>query len=127
MSELLAELENHTAHYVEAVSACDFETVEKYYTADAVAVWEPGNPLSGDERRKYQREFLQARPRMAAKPRRQVFVTGETALMIVDRTIDITGADGTTEHLAGVGVDVLTRGEDGVWRYAIDDPFGQAD
>jgi uncharacterized protein (TIGR02246 family) len=125
MSELVAELENHTARYVEAVNAGDFETVEKFYTADAVAVWEPGKPLSGDERRKYQREFLEAGPRMAAKPR-QVFVTGETALMIVDWTIDITGADGTTEHLAGVGVDVLTRGEDGVWRYAIDDPFGQA-
>lgn len=124
MSQIVAELENHTARYVEAVNTGDFETVDGFYTADAIAVWEPGKPLTGDERRKYQREFLAAKPRMTAEPR-QIFVTGDTALMIVDWTIDTVGADGAPEHLTGVGVDVLALGEDGVWRYAIDDPFGQ--
>ncbi|MEU3714377.1 YybH family protein [Streptomyces catenulae] len=124
MAQLTADLERHTSQYVEAFNAGDFAAVDKFYTTDAVAVWEPGKPLTGDARRAYQREFLASRPKMTATPR-QVFVTGDTALMIVDWVIDGVDADGAPERLQGVGVDVLTLGEDGVWRYAIDDPYGQ--
>ncbi|MEW1614490.1 MULTISPECIES: SgcJ/EcaC family oxidoreductase [unclassified Streptomyces] len=124
MSQLTDNVEKHTAAYVEAFNAGDFETVESFYTEDAVAVWEPGKALSGDARRAYQREFLKSKPKMTAVPR-HTFVTGDTALLIVDWTIDTVDADGQPEHLKGVGVDVLRLGEDNVWRYAIDDPFGE--
>lgn len=124
MSQLTADLEKHTSRYVEAFNAGDFEAVEGFYTADAIAVWEPGKPLTGDARRAYQREFLARRPKMTANPR-QVFVTGDTALMIVDWVIDSVDDNGAPERLQGIGVDVLTLSEDGVWRYAIDDPYGQ--
>ncbi|WP_434598916.1 YybH family protein [Streptomyces sp. A5-4] len=124
MSQLTDNVEKHTAMYVEAFNSGDFETVESFYTEEAVAVWEPGKPLTGDARREYQREFFKSAPKMTAVPR-QTFVTGDTALLIVDWTIDTVDADGKPEHLEGVGVDVLRLGEDNVWRYAIDDPYGQ--
>jgi ketosteroid isomerase-like protein len=124
MSQLIADLETHTSRYVEAFNAGDFETVDGFYTPDAVAVWEPGKPLTGEARRSYQREFLARRPKMTAIPR-QRFVTGKTALMIVDWRIDSVDDNGEPERLEGIGVDVLSLGDDGVWRYAIDDPYGQ--
>ncbi|MER7394130.1 nuclear transport factor 2 family protein [Streptomyces sp. NPDC000151] len=124
MSQLDADLEKHTSQYVEAFNAGDFDTVDGFYTADAVAVWEPGKPLTGNARKEYQRAFLARRPKMTATPR-QSFVTGDTALMIVDWVIESVDDDGAPERLEGIGVDVLTRGEDRIWRYAIDDPYGQ--
>lgn len=117
--ELTDDAEQQTERYVQAFNSGNAEAVLKFYTEDAVAVWEPGRPLSGDEHRREVTEYVAAGAQMQAKTR-QAFVTGDTALLIVDWTMQAGG-----EHLSGVGVDVLRRGEDGKWRYAIDDPYGQ--
>lgn len=124
MSQLTDNIEKHTSLYVDAFNAGDFDTLDRFYTEEAVAVWEPGKPLTGQARREYQREFLARGPRMTAVPR-QSFVTGDTALLIVDWVIETTDDAGAPERLEGVGVDVLRLGEDAVWRYAVDDPYGQ--
>ncbi|WP_424210805.1 YybH family protein [Streptomyces sp. BI20] len=124
MTQLTNDVEKHTALYVEAFNAGDFDKVDSFYTEEAVAVWEPGQPLTGDARREYAREFFKNKPKMTAVPR-ESYVTGDTALLIVDWTIDTVDENGEPEHLSGVGVDVLRLGEDNVWRYAIDDPYGQ--
>ncbi|MBD0707542.1 MULTISPECIES: YybH family protein [unclassified Streptomyces] len=124
MAQLTQAVEKHTALYVEAFNAGDVDAVNAMYTEEAVAIWEPGKPLTGQARIDSVREFLAHGPRMTAVPR-QTFVTGDTALLVVDWTIDTTDGDGNTEHLAGVGLDVLRRGTDGNWRYAIDEPYGQ--
>ncbi|MFG3410101.1 YybH family protein [Streptomyces sp. NPDC048142] len=124
MSQLTNDVEKHTALYVEAFNAGDLDAVDAMYTEEAVAVWEPGIPLTGQARLDATREFLARGPKMTAVPR-QSFVTGDTALLIVDWTIDTKDANGKPEHLSGVGVDVLRKGEDGNWRYAIDDPYGE--
>lgn len=123
-SQQLENLEKHTAEYLAAFNAGDFEAMDAFYTEEAVAVWEPGQPLSGQARRDYQRAFLAGRPQIATKTL-QSFITGDTALLIVDWTIDMVDENGEPERLQGTGVDVLRLGEDGIWRYAIDDPYGQ--
>ena len=123
MAHLTSDVEKHTALYVEAFNAGDADAVNAMYTEEAVAVWEPGTPLTGRARAESVRDFLSRGPRMTATPR-QSFVTGDTALLIVDWTIDDTDESGNPEHLKGVGVDVLRLGGDGKWRYAIDDPYG---
>ena len=35
-----------------------------------------------------------------------------------------TGADGRSVDLSGTGTDVVRRDADGLWRYAVDNPFG---
>ncbi|MER5844544.1 YybH family protein [Streptomyces prasinus] len=126
MSQIIDDLEKRTELYLVAFNAGDADALEDFYTEEAIAVWEPGKPLTGQARRDYQREFLSRGPRMTAVPR-QHFVTGDTALLIVDWTIDIAGETGAPERMQGVGVDVLRLGEDSVWRYAVDDPYGQED
>ncbi|AJE82588.1 MULTISPECIES: YybH family protein [Streptomyces] len=126
MSQLIESLEKHTDLYVEAFNAGDFDALDAFYTEEAVAVWEPGKPLTGEARREYQRAFLASKPKITAK-QRQRFVTGDTALLIVDWVIDTVDEQGEPERLEGIGVDVLRLGEDGIWRYAVDDPYGQKD
>lgn len=121
---LTHDVQQHTDLYVEAFNSGDADAVNGMYTEEAVAVWEPGKPLTGRAREDYVREYLQQKPVMQAKVRHS-FVTGDTALLIVDWTIRIGQADGGTEEQEGVGVDVLRKGLDGNWRYAIDDPFGE--
>lgn len=126
MSQLHESLEKHTALYVEAFNAGDFDALDAFYTAEAVAVWEPGKPLTGQARRDYQRDFLASGPKMVTTTR-QSFVTNDTALLIVDWVIDTVDEKGEPERMKGIGVDVLRLGDDGIWRYAIDDPYGQQD
>ncbi|WP_282697074.1 nuclear transport factor 2 family protein [Streptomyces sp. CC208A] len=121
--ELAREVEEHTERYVQAFNSGDADAVNSMYTSEAVAVWEPGKPLTGDERRASVEEFLTRKPKMRAKTRHS-YVTGDTALLIVDWSIATTDDDGEPELLTGVGVDVLRRDDRGTWRYAIDDPYG---
>ncbi|MFH9299428.1 YybH family protein [Streptomyces sp. NPDC017520] len=124
MSNLTSDVEKHTALYEAAFNAGDVDAVNAMYTDEAVAVWEPGKPLTGQARKDSAKEFLALKPKMSAKPR-QTFVTGDTALLIVDWSIATVDESGAPELLTGVGVDVLRKGEDGKWRYAIDDPYGE--
>ncbi|WP_026403184.1 YybH family protein [Actinomadura rifamycini] len=55
---------------------------------------------------------------------RHVYPHGDLALLIVDWTIQGTGPDGDPVDIRGTATDVVRRGEDGYWRYAIDNPFG---
>ncbi|ACU38536.1 nuclear transport factor 2 family protein [Actinosynnema pretiosum subsp. pretiosum] len=117
------DVDKHLEHYVEAFNSNDPDVLDLFYTEEAVAVWEPLAPLSGEARREYAREFLSRTPTMTAVERER-YVTGDTVLFIIDWQIDMTGVDGEPEHLEGVGVDVVRKGADGKWRYAVDDAFG---
>jgi uncharacterized protein (TIGR02246 family) len=122
--ELTEHAADLTALYVRAFNAGDAEAVNRLYTDDAVAVWEPGVVLTGDERRRHVEQEI-ARGATLRAETRDAFVTGDTALLIVDWTMTATDESGVVEELAGVATDVLRRGEDGKWRYAIDDPYGE--
>ncbi|MFI9009861.1 YybH family protein [Actinosynnema sp. NPDC053489] len=117
------DLDKHLEHYVQAFNSNDPDLLEQFYTEEAIAVWEPHTPLQGEARREAAREFLSRKPTMTAVERER-YVTNDTILFIVDWQIDMTGADGEPEHLEGVGVDVVRKGADGKWRYAVDDAYG---
>ncbi|GHJ40949.1 nuclear transport factor 2 family protein [Streptomyces sp. TS71-3] len=122
-ADLIKGAEEHGKRYVEAFNSGDLDTINSMYTPDAVSVWEPGNPLTGQARKAALAEFIGQKPKMTATLR-ESHVTSTTALLVVDWAIDIPTPDGT-EHVEGVGLDVLRRGTDGEWRFAIDNPFGQ--
>lgn len=121
--DLVKAAEEHGNRYVEAFNSGDLDAINAMYTDDAVSVWEPGNPLTGAARKAALAEFIAQKPRMTATLR-ESHVTSTTALLVVDWAIDIPTPDGGTEHLEGVGLDVLRRGAEGEWRFAIDNPFG---
>ncbi|WP_367136887.1 DUF4440 domain-containing protein [Saccharothrix sp. HUAS TT1] len=122
--ELTDDATKQTELYVRAFNSGNAEWVNSLYTEEAVAVWEPGRPLTGEAHRQEVAAQIARGATMRAKTR-NAYVTGDTALLIVDWTMDATNEQGVVEHLSGVGVDVLRRGEDGKWRYAIDDPYGE--
>jgi len=108
-----------TDRYVRAMNAGDAEAVLRFYTEDAVSVWDPVHPVNGQEHRDAVTEFMKRKPVMSAQVR-ESYGTSDTALLVVDWTIDLPGE----EQLSGTGLDVLRRGTDGNWRYAVDNPFG---
>lgn len=120
---LVRSAEEHGNRYIAAFNSGDLAVIDAMYTEDAISVWEPGNPLSGDARREALAEFIAQRPTMTATLR-ESHVTGTAALLVVDWAIDLPLEDGGTEHLEGVGLDVLRMGPDGNWRFAVDNPFG---
>lgn len=123
-TERVEQAEEHGRRFVAAFNSGDLAAINAMYTEDAVAVWEPGKPLSGDARKAALAEFIARGPRMTATLR-ESHVTDNTAMLIVDWEIDIPAAGGTPEHLTGTGVDVLRLGADGVWRFAVDNPFSE--
>lgn len=121
--KLVDSVEEHGKRYVEAFNSGDLDAINALYTDDAISVWEPGTPLTGEERKAALAEFIAQKPKMTAAIR-ESHVTSTAALLVVDWTIDIPAADDGPEHLEGVGIDVLRRGTDGKWRFAVDNPFG---
>lgn len=120
--ELASDVEEHQDLFGKVFNSGDADAVNAMYTEDAVSVWDPGKPLTGQARKDRVVEFLSHGPIVEATVR-QSFVTKDAAMLIVDWTIDTTSAEGEPEHLEGVAVDVLRRGEDGKWRYAVDNPY----
>ncbi|MFF6789811.1 ketosteroid isomerase-like protein [Streptomyces filamentosus] len=57
---------------------------------------------------------------------RHVYATGDLALLLVDWLIEGTAPDGGPVRVGGTAADVVRRGPDGHWRYAVDSPFGTA-
>ncbi|NBE52401.1 YybH family protein [Streptomyces boluensis] len=124
--ELPADIEEHLESYVTAFNSHDLQAVDAHYTKEAVAVWEPGKPVSGDARRAAAKEFFDTAAPTIVADVREAYVTGDTALVVVDWTMQVNDDKGGRERLVGVGLDVLRRTEDGGrWLYAIDDPFGE--
>ncbi|MFJ8313925.1 MULTISPECIES: YybH family protein [unclassified Streptomyces] len=117
------DAEEHGNLYVQAFNSGDIATLDRMYTEDAISVWEPGNPLSGQARKDALREFIALKPKMTAKLR-ESHITGDTALLVVDWSIDVTTPEGD-QHLTGTGLDVLRRGPDGGWLFAVDNPFSE--
>jgi len=120
--ELASDIEGHQDLFGKVFNSGDADAVNAMYTEDAIGVWDPGKPLTGQARKDRVAEFLSRGPTVDATVR-QSFVTKDIAMLIVDWTIDTTSVEGEPEHLEGAAVDVLRRGEDGKWRYVVDSPY----
>src|SRR5215475_14326728 len=110
--DLTDDVEEHIELYVQAFNSGNAELLNRMYTDEAVAVWERGMPLSGSERADYMAGFLATKPKMTAKTRHS-YVTGDTALLVVDWTMESVGEDGEPVRSEGTGLDVLRLGADG--------------
>jgi uncharacterized protein (TIGR02246 family) len=122
---LTTDLDKVTELYVRAFNSGDPAIVNRLYTDDALSVWEPGKAVSGEARVQELVAGLAQRPVMRATLRHH-YAAGDTAMLVVDWEIDVTAPDGTVEEHRGVGLDVVVRGADGYWRFAIDNPYEKA-
>ncbi|WP_462188936.1 MULTISPECIES: YybH family protein [unclassified Frankia] len=121
---LVRDINLHQEAFGAAFNSGDAAAVNAMYTDDAVGMWEPGKPLRGQVRRDYVAEFLATRKPSVEATVRQKLVVGDTAMLVVEWRMDTIGANGEPEPLDGVAIDVLRQGENGYWRYVVDNPFG---
>jgi enamine deaminase RidA (YjgF/YER057c/UK114 family)/ketosteroid isomerase-like protein len=113
----------HPHFFAAAFNSGDPEAVEQMYEPDGVLVAQPGVPATGAHRRSANAELMTLGLPIEVVPR-EVYVNGDLALMVVDWIIAGTAPDGRQVEVRGTATDVARRGGDGLWRYAIDNPWG---
>ncbi|MET9432585.1 DUF4440 domain-containing protein [Streptomyces sp. NPDC006551] len=120
----MTDIEDHQEAFGKAFNAGDADAVNAMYTDEAVGMWEPGFPVYGQDRRDYVVKFLKDRKPSVDATVRQQLVVGDTAQLVVEWQMAALDENGRPELLKGVAIDVLHKGEDGYWRYVVDNPFG---
>lgn len=111
------------ARFVTAFNSGSAEAIDRLYDDAGLVVPRPGYPARDAARMAASRHLLSFGAPISADVR-QLYVVGDTALIIVDWSIHGVGPGGGTVDLAGAAADVARRGPDGRWRYLIDNPFG---
>lgn len=122
---LTTEAAQHPHVFAAAFNSGSPEALARVYAPDAVFVARPGDQVTGPGLAAANAEFQSLGLPVRVSPR-HTYVSGDTALLIVDWMIDGTGTDGEHVHIEGTATDVARRGSDGLWRYVIDNPFGTA-
>lgn len=119
-----------TPHDVPAAFAARFKAGEPALLADlfpdgSLLVPTPGRPVAGPEILAGLSAHLGlGLPVEVAL--RHVYQADDIALLIVDWRIAGVSVEGDEVDITGTATDVVRRGADGRWRYAIDNPFGAA-
>ncbi|MBB5965728.1 YybH family protein [Planomonospora venezuelensis] len=111
------------AAYVDAFNSGDTGRLDLLYDDPGVLVPGPGHPVTGDGRAAAERHLLGFGLPMDARLR-HAYVAGDTALLVVDWSVHGTARGGEEVRLQGTAADVARRGPDGLWRYAVNNPFG---
>ena len=119
---LATDVDAHQEMFNIAFNAGDVDAVNALYVDDAVGMWEPGKPVQGQARRDYVENFIKTRNATVEATVLNQMVNGDTAMVVVEWEMDTT-LNGVPEKLSGLAVDVLMRGEDGGWRYVIDNAY----
>ncbi len=106
------------------LNSLDVETMLGFYDPDGMIIDAGGRPhvgraAIGAELARYFALGLQM-----SITQRHMFVTGNIASLILDWSYIGTARDGTEVNMVATATDIARRGEDGLWRYLIDNPFG---
>jgi uncharacterized protein (TIGR02246 family) len=112
-----------------AITAEDFDALMDFYTDDAVLVVKPGLSVSGKE--KIRAAFVRiaeyvAHTMRVGQGRFEVLETGDTALVIMESTLDYADPSGQAVHANRRATYVFRRGADGRWLCAVDNSYGTA-
>jgi uncharacterized protein (TIGR02246 family) len=110
-----------------AITASDFDALMDFYADDAILVVKPGLNVAGKEhiRAAFVRIAELTRHTLrVGQGRMEVLETGDTALVIMESTLDYAVEDGTPVHATRRATYVFRLGGDGRWLCAIDNSYG---
>ena len=110
--------------FAEALNAGDLEALLALFEPDAVFVTEPGHPVTGTEQIREALEGILALKAIFHLSTPGILMGHDLAFVAARWSIEGTGPDGQPVPLTGVTADVVRRGTDGVWRFALDNPWG---
>ncbi|MFF8956259.1 YybH family protein [Streptomyces sp. NPDC014894] len=105
--------------FMQAFNSGDGDLFNSLYLEDSISNFS-GEPLTGEARRAFIREYLATNPVSTAELTTS-YVAGDVALIKVEYTIDNPGPNGPV-RVEGYCTDVLRLGKDGRWLMAIDRP-----
>jgi ketosteroid isomerase-like protein len=111
---------------IERFNSGSVEVMMALYAPEAVFVANDGRTITDrvEIAALFQRDMSLGLPLKANT--RHVFVCGDIAQIVVDWSIEGKGPDGKDIHLGGSASDIVRRGDDGLWRYIIDNNQGTA-
>lgn len=116
--------EDVPAALVDALHAGDAARAARLWTRDAKLIAADGQVLEGSEAiTEAMQTFVASGARLTIELDR-LFVSGDVALATGKLTVSIDSDVGASHSHTSDSVVVYTRGEDGVWRVAIDAPWG---
>lgn len=112
--------------WVEGVNRGDLDGLAELYEDDAAFVVQPGLVVTGTAAvRQATADLLAVRP-SATLEVREVVRAGDVALLISSWHLTGSAADGSAVDVGGQTSDVVRRQADGTWKFAIDNPWGDA-
>lgn len=108
------------------LNSLDVDTMLGFYDPAGMIVDATGKPhigreAIGAELAKYFSLGLQM-----SITQRHLFVADDIASLILDWSYVGVARDGTEVNMVATATDIARRGDDGCWRYLIDNPFGAA-
>lgn len=112
--------------FLAAFNARDLDALVALYEPDAVLVAQPGQVASGhDQIREALAGFLALNGPIEMTHIGAIHGAG-IAIVYGRWTVEGTGPDGQPLAVGGVTSDVVRRGDDGGWRFVVDNPFADA-
>ncbi len=122
---LLAERPEDIVHsLLSHLNSLDVETMLRFYHPDAVIIDAAGCVHRGPEAIGVELETYFSLGLQMSISQRHLFVTTDTALLILDWSYIGTARNGAQVNMVATATDIARRGDDGFWRYLIDNPFG---
>ena len=111
----------------DAYTAGDLDGMLELYEPDATWMPQPGNVVTGlDAIREHLTNFLTLRETTTFELKPEYTLqAGDLALLRARWTLKGKTPDGEDVDVEGFTADVVRRGPDGAWRYAIDDPYSR--
>jgi len=122
--DLTSDPETQNAMFLAAFNSNNGALFDSLYRDDAISNLS-GQPLSGSERTKFITDWLATGPTLKSVVR-EFYMTGDTALIIVDYDLEMDSPEGERVRVLGSCTDVVRKGEDGKWQMAIDRPVADA-
>jgi ketosteroid isomerase-like protein len=106
------------------INSLDVETMLGFYYPDSIIIDAKGHAHRGADGIGAEFEKYFSFGLQMSITQRHLFVAGDTALLILDWSYIGTARDGTEVNMVATATDIARRGDDGFWRYIIDNPFG---
>jgi ketosteroid isomerase-like protein len=106
------------------LNSLDVETMLGFYHPQAMIIDAAGHEHKGREAIGAELEKYFSLGLQMSITQRHLFVAADTALLILDWSYIGTARDGTEINMVATATDIAPRGDDGLWRYLIDNPFG---
>ncbi|MGQ4599430.1 DUF4440 domain-containing protein [Nocardia sp. R6R-6] len=123
--ELDARVGHLVAHFRDGVARGDREALANLFEAEAVHATAPGTAVAVSSHADVLDAYLAVEHFRSAV--RHAYVTDGVAHLITDwELLERSSEDGGLVRRAGASADVARLGADGVWRYAVHNPFGTA-